>query len=56
MNGNACAITNAEVHEVISAFAGPIKKLFEHGLINAVWDIAQHDLQLVSKRQGRHRR
>ena len=37
-------ITNAEIHEVISAMACLIEDLLEHARIDLVGDIAKHDL------------
>merc|ERR1711939_159491 len=34
---------NAKIHEVISPKAGLIDNLLQHGLINTVWNVAQHD-------------
>ena len=42
------AVTNAKVHEVVATEAGVIDNLFEHGLINTIWDVAQHDLKTVN--------
>jgi hypothetical protein len=41
-------LTNAKIHEVISSKAGLINNLLQHGLINTVWNVAQHDLKMMS--------
>ena len=40
---------DAQVHEVVLAPAALVDDALQHGLINLVWNVPQHDLDDVSK-------
>lgn len=39
---------NTQVHEIVLAPAGFVDDPFEHGLVDLIGDVSQHDLELVS--------
>jgi hypothetical protein len=39
---------DAQVHEIVLAPAGFVNDPFEHGLVDLIGDVSQHDLNLVS--------